>query len=406
MNKEFIDALKTIVKDKGISEDLIFTTIEDALIAAYKKNYSNQGASQNVKVTMNRVTGEIKVFAQKLIVEEIRYASIEIILDDARRISPYYNIGDICDVEVTPKSFGRVAATLAKQVVTQRIKEAERDLLYKEFAQKEFQIITGTVLRNDKDHVFINIGRIETILRTNDKIPRERFERNERIKLYVSEVINSPKGTQVHVSRTDPNFIKKLFEQEVNEIQQGIVEVKNIVREAGARTKMAVHSNIPEVDPVGACVGEQGIRVKNIVSEIKNEKIDIIKWNEDPKIFISNALSPAKIFMIDVDLEKKIADVVVEDSQLSLAIGKEGQNVRLAARLTGWKIDIKSLSRYREEMENKNSNNEVQEVEEIQEIQENNEQSEIQEDIQENSECVEIENVSELYTEKDNLNEE
>lgn len=345
MNKEFIDALKTIVKDKGISEDLIFTTIEDALIAAYKKNYANQGASQNVKVTMNRVTGEIKVFAQKLIVESIRYSSLEIVLDDAQKISPYYNIGDICDVEVTPKSFGRVAATLAKQVVTQRIKEAERDLLYREYVKKEFQIITGTVLRNDKDHVFINIGRIETILRTNDKIPRERFMRNEKIKLYVSEVINSPKGTQVHVSRTDPNFVKKLFELEVSEIQEGIVEIKNIVREAGARTKMAVFSNMEEVDPVGACVGEQGLRVKNIVNELKNEKIDIIKWNEDPEIYISNALSPANIFKISVDPEKKLADVVVDDSQLSLAIGKEGQNVRLAAKLTGWKIDIKPLSK-------------------------------------------------------------
>lgn len=345
MNKEFIDALKTIVKDKGISEDLIFTTIEDALIAAYKKNYANQGASQNVKVTMNRVTGEIKVFAQKLIVESIRYSSLEIVLDDAQKISPYYNIGDICDVEVTPKSFGRVAATLAKQVVTQRIKEAERDLLYREYVKKEFQIITGTVLRNDKDHVFINIGRIETILRTTDKIPRERFMRNEKIKLYVSEVINSPKGTQVHVSRTDPNFVKKLFELEVSEIQEGIVDIKNIVREAGARTKMAVFSNMEEVDPVGACVGEQGLRVKNIVNELKNEKIDIIKWNEDPEIYISNALSPANIFKISVDPEKKLADVVVDDSQLSLAIGKEGQNVRLAAKLTGWKIDIKPLSK-------------------------------------------------------------
>ncbi len=351
MNKEFIDALKTIVKDKGISEDLIFTTIEDALIAAYKKNYSNQGASQNVKVTMNRVTGEIKVFAQKLIVEAIRYSSIEILLGDARKISPYYDIGDICDVEVTPKSFGRVAATLAKQVVMQRIKEAERDLLYREFAEKEFKIITGTVLRNDRDHVFINIGRIETVLRTNDKIPRERFERNERIKLYVSEVINSPKGTQVRVSRTDPNFIKKLFEIEVSEIQDGIVEIKSIVREAGARTKMAVHSNLDEIDPVGACVGEQGIRVRSIVNEIKNEKIDIVKWSDNPKIYISNALSPAKIFSIDVDEENRIADVVVEDSQLSLSIGKEGQNVRLAARLTGWKIDIKPLSKYKVNIE-------------------------------------------------------
>lgn len=345
MNKEFIDALKTIVKDKRISEDLIFTTIEDALIAAYKKNYSNQGASQNVKVTMNRVTGEIKVFAQKLIVEAIRFSSIEIVLEDARKISPYYNIGDICDVEVTPKSFGRVAATLAKQVVTQRIREAERNLLYQEFSEKEHEIITGTVLRIDKDHVFINIGRIETILRSNDKVPRERFERNEKIKLYVSDVVNSPKGTQVYVSRTDPNFIRKLFEIEVSEIQEGIVEIKNIVREAGARTKIAVHSNLEEIDPVGACVGEQGIRVKNVVNEVKNEKIDIIKWNEDPKVYITNALSPAKIFSIQINTEKKIADVIVEDSQLSLAIGKEGQNVRLAARLTGWKIDIKSLSK-------------------------------------------------------------
>lgn len=360
MNKEFIDALKTIVKDKGISEDLIFTTIEDALIASYRKNYSHQGSSQNAKVTMNRVTGEIKVFAQKLIVEEIRYSSLEIILDDARKISPYYNIGDICDVEVTPKSFGRVAATLAKQVVTQRIKEAERDLLYREFAQKEFQIITGTVLRNDKDHVFINIGRIETILRTNDKIPKERFSRNEKIKLYVSEVINSPKGTQVHVSRTDPNFIRKLFELEVNEIQEGIVEIKNIVREAGARTKMSVYSNVDEIDPVGACVGEQGLRVKNVINEIRNEKIDIIKWSEDPEEYISNALNPAKIFMISIDEENRIADVIVEDSQLSLAIGKEGQNVRLAARLTGWKIDIKPLSKCNLDFsEDSNENHEV-----------------------------------------------
>lgn len=345
MNKEFIDALKIIVKDKGISEDLIFTTIEDALIAAYKKNYANQGASQNVKVTMNRVTGEIKVFAQKLIVESIRYSSLEIILDDAQKISPYYNIGDICDVEVTPKSFGRVAATLAKQVVTQRIKEAERDLLYKEYVKKEFQIITGKVLRNDKDHVFINIGRIETILRTSDKIPKEKFMMNEKIKLYVSEVINSPKGTQVHVSRTDPNFVKKLFELEVSEIQEGIVEIKNIVREAGARTKMSVFSNMEEVDPVGACVGEQGLRVRNVVNELKNEKIDIIKWSEDPEVYISNALNPASIHKISIDPEKKLADVVVDDSQLSLAIGKEGQNVRLAAKLTGWKIDIKALSK-------------------------------------------------------------
>lgn len=279
-------------------------------------------------------------------------------------LSPYYNIGDICDVEVTPKSFGRVAATLAKQVVTQRIKEAERDLLYKEYVKKEFQIITGTVLRNDKDHVFINIGRIETILRTNDKIPRERFMRNEKIKLYVSEVINSPKGTQVHVSRTDPNFVKKLFELEVSEIQEGIVEIKNIVREAGARTKMAVFSNMEEVDPVGACVGEQGLRVRSIVNELKNEKIDIIKWNEDPEIYISNALSPANISKISIDPEKKLADVVVDDSQLSLAIGKEGQNVRLAARLTGWKIDIKPLSKVESFYDENNENEEVFKIEE------------------------------------------
>lgn len=370
MNKDFIDALKTIVKDKGVSEDMIFTTIEDALIAAYKKNYSNQGVSQSVKVTMNRVTGEIKVFAQKLIVESLRYSSLEIVLDDARLISQFYNIGDICDVEVTPKTFGRVAAQLAKQVVTQRLKEAERNLLYEEYAQKEFQIITGTVLRNDKDNVFINIGRTETMLGINDKIPREKFLRNEKIKLYVSKVVNASKGTQVYVSRTDPNFIRRLFELEVDEIQEGIVEIKGIVREAGARTKIAVYSNLKEIDPIGACVGEQGLRVKNIVNEIKNEKIDIIKWNEDPKVYIYNALSPAKIVTINIYEDTKMADVIVEDSQLSLAIGKEGQNVRLAARLTGWKIDIKSLTQYKENCESENLEIIEQKNEDIEMLQE------------------------------------
>lgn len=348
MNEEFIGALKEIVKEKGVSEDLIFSTIEDALVAAYKKNYANTSA-QNVKVTMSRETGEIHVYAQKDVVEEVYDDVTEIALEKAKDISPIYEVGDVVDIEVTPRTFGRVAAQLAKQVVVQRIKEAERNIIYNEFVEKEFDIITGIVARKDKTNVFVDLGKIEAVLGPNEQMPGEEYNFNEKLKLYIVEVKNTTKGAQVIVSRTHPGLVKRLFELEVPEIYEGIVEIKSIAREASSRTKIAVYSKDESIDPMGACVGPKGVRVQNIVNELKNEKIDIIKWCKLPEEYISNALSPAKVLDVDIDEDSKCAKVVVDDNQLSLAIGKEGQNVRLAAKLTGWKIDIKSKSQVSEQ---------------------------------------------------------
>ena len=345
MNQEFIEALKEIVKEKGINEDLLFTTIEDALVAAYKKNFLNTiGSSQLVKVTMNRENGDIHVYAQKTVSDDVLDISSELTLDEAKRVNPRYQVGDVVDLEVTPKTFGRVAAQAAKQVVIQRIKEAERSIIYNEFIQKEYDIISGTILRKDKGNVLIDLGRIEAVLGPNEQIPNEDYVFNERIKLYIVEVKNTTKGAQIVVSRTHPGLVKRLFELEVPEIYNGTVEIKSISREAGFRTKIAVYSNDENVDPMGACVGPKGVRVQNIVNELKNEKIDIIKWSKLPEEFIANALSPAKTLQVLIDEFSKSARVIVDDNQLSLAIGKEGQNVRLAAKLTGWKIDIKSKS--------------------------------------------------------------
>ncbi|MBS6185404.1 MAG: transcription termination factor NusA [Clostridium celatum] len=345
MNQEFIGALKEIVKDKGISEDLLFTTIEDALVAAYKKNYAGPTSSaQNVKVTIDRENGEIHVYSQKIVVEEVFDNVTEIALEEAQEIKPTYDLDDVVDFEVTPKNFGRVAAQLAKGVVTQRIREAERSIIYNEYKEKEYDIITGTVLREDKGNVFVNIGKLETAIGPNEQIPREKYKFNEKIKLYVVEVKNTSKGAQIIVSRTHPGLVKRLFELEVPEIYEGVVEIKSISREAGSRSKIAVVSHDENVDPMGSCVGPKGARVQNIVNELKGEKIDIIKWSKNPEEFIASSLSPAKVVSVTVDEDSKSAKVIVEDNQLSLAIGKEGQNVRLAAKLTNWKIDIKSKS--------------------------------------------------------------
>lgn len=345
MNEEFIGALREIVREKGISEDLLFTTIEDALVAAYKKNYATTGNSvQNVRVSMNRQTGEIHVYAQKKVSESVEDEVNEISLEEAREYSPRYDFDDIVEIEVTPRTFGRVAAQSAKQVVVQRIKEAERNIIYNEFVEKEYDIINGTVIRKDKGNVFVDLGRIEAVLGPTEQMNGEEYNFNERLKLYIVEVKNTTKGAQVIVSRTHPGLVKRLFELEVPEIYEGIVEIKSIAREAGSRTKIAVNSNDENVDPMGACVGPKGVRVQNIVNELKSEKIDIIKWSKLPEEYIANALSPAKVLDVSIQEESKSAKVVVDDSQLSLAIGKEGQNVRLAAKLTGWKIDIKSKS--------------------------------------------------------------
>ena len=343
MNEEFVGALKELIKEKGISEELLFTTIQDAMVAAYKKNYANANTNaQNVKVNMDRETGEIHVYAQKTVVDEVYDDVTEISLEDAKELSPRNEVDDIINIEVTPKNFGRVAAQLAKQVVTQRIKEAERNIIYDEYKEKEFDIITGIILRKDKGIVFVNLGKLEGIIGPNEQIPNEEYNFNERLKLYIVEVKNGTKGPQIHVSRTHPGLVKRLFELEVPEIFEGVVEIKNISREAGSRSKIAVYSNNEEVDPMGACVGPKGARVQSIVNELKNEKIDIIKWSKKPEEFIANSLSPAKVLEVVVNEDNKTCKVVVDDNQLSLAIGKEGQNVRLAAKLTNWKIDIKN----------------------------------------------------------------
>lgn len=345
MNQEFIEALREIVKEKGISEDLLFTTIEDALVAAYKKNYAGQGGgNQNVKVTMNRENGEIHVYAQKTVSDEVFDEINEISLEEARKIDPNYDIDDVVGIEVTPKKFGRVAAQAAKQVVIQRIKEEERRIIYNDFIEKEDDIITGSVIRKDKNNILIDLGKTEAVLGPNEQMHGEKYNFNDKIKLYIVEVKNSTKGAQIVISRTHPGLIKRLFELEVPEIFDGTVEIKSIAREAGSRTKISVSSNDENVDPMGACVGSKGIRVQNIVNELKNEKIDIIKWSKLPEEHIANALSPAKVIDVTLNEENKFAQIVVDDNQLSLAIGKEGQNVRLAAKLTGWKIDIKSKS--------------------------------------------------------------
>ncbi|MGL5634818.1 MAG: transcription termination factor NusA [Sarcina sp.] len=341
MKNEFLGALTEIVKEKGISEEELLEVLDEAIIAAYKKNYSSQ--AQNVKIRRDK-DGAIRVYAQKEVVEEVYDDSTEIAIEDAKAINPIFQLEDIVDVEVTPKNFGRVAAQLAKQMVIQKIKESERSIIYNEFSELEHDIITGIVLRKDKSNVFVDLGKIEAILGPSEQMNGEHYDFNEKLKLYIVEVKDSTKGPQVVISRTHPGLVKRLFELEVPEIFNGVVEIKSIAREAGSRTKISVFSNDETVDAMGACVGQVGNRVKKIVNELKDEKIDIIKWSNDPAVYIENALSPAKVISVSVDEENKSAKVVVDDSQLSLAIGKEGQNVRLAAKLTGWKIDIKSQS--------------------------------------------------------------
>ncbi|MDK2901595.1 MAG: transcription termination/antitermination protein NusA [Thermosediminibacterales bacterium] len=341
MNIEFIEAIEQIGKEKGISKEILIEAIEAALISAYKKNF---GTAQNVKVYIERDTGEVKVFAQKSVVENVENELLEISVEEAKKYNPRYQKGDILEIEVTPKKFGRIAAQTAKQVVVQRIKEAERNVIYDEFSGRESDIVTGVIQRIDKKNVYIDLGRVEAILMPTEQTPNEEYIQGNRIKTYILEVKKTTKGPQIFVSRTHPGLVKRLFELEVPEIHDGIVEIKGIAREAGSRTKIAVHSRDENVDPVGSCVGPKGARVQAVVDELNGEKIDIIKWSKDPAQFIANSLSPAKVTSVNVNESEKIANVVVEDYQLSLAIGKEGQNARLAAKLTGWKIDIKSKS--------------------------------------------------------------
>lgn len=345
-SNELIDALNIIEKEKGIDKDIIFEAIETSLVSACKKNF---GTSQNIKVDINRENGRVKVFAQKEIVEDVYDAFLEISLEEARNIDPSYEYGDIVDIEITPRNFGRISAQTAKQVVVQKFREAEREKLYNEFISKERDIDTGIVQRTERKNVIVSLGKLDAVLPVSEQMPGEEYKFNDRIKVYILEVKQTTKGPQVTVSRTHYELVKRLFELEVPEVYDGTVEIKNISREAGSRTKIAVYSKNPAVDAVGACVGQNGNRVNVIVNELKGEKIDIINWSQDIKEFISAALNPSKVIAVEIvqNDNEQSAKVVVPDNQLSLAIGKEGQNVRLAARLTGCKIDIKSESQAR-----------------------------------------------------------
>lgn len=341
MNAEFMQAFEQLGREKGIAPEVLFDAIEAALISAYKRNF---GSAQNVRVSLDRVTGEIHVFARKNVVEEEKDSRLELSLADAQKIDLRYELDDIVEIEVTPKNFGRIAAQTAKQVVVQRIREAERGIIYEEFSNRESDIVTGIVQRIEQKNVYIDLGKAEAILGTSEQIPGEPYRHGDRLKTYIVEVKKTTKGPQILVSRTHPGLLKRLFELEVPEIHDGVVELKSVAREPGLRSKISVHSRDEDVDPVGACVGHKGMRVQTIVNELRGEKIDIVKWNVDPAKYIANALSPAKVVSVEVNEIEKISRVIVPDYQLSLAIGKEGQNARLAAKLTGWKIDIKSES--------------------------------------------------------------
>lgn len=341
MNTEFLGALKELEKEKGLAFEVLLEAIEAALISAYKKNF---GSSQNARVRIDRDTGEVRVYQQKTVVEEVTDSTAEISLTEARRLDPNYEIGDCVEVEVTPREFGRIATQTAKQVVTQRLREAERNMIFEQFAEREQDIVTGTIRRVEMRNVIVDLGRTEGILPPTEQVPGEVYRQGDRLKAYIVEVRKTSKGPQIILSRTHPGLLRRLFELEVPEIHDGIVEIKACVREPGLRSKIAVASRMDNVDPVGACVGPRGTRVQNVVNELQGEKIDIIRWEEDPEQFVANALSPAKVMSVSLDQETRSAQVIVPDHQLSLAIGREGQNARLAARLTGWKIDIKSFS--------------------------------------------------------------
>ncbi len=376
MNAEFIQALAQIEKEKGISKDVLIEAIENSLITACHNNF---GAATEIKVTIDREKGDLSVYAEKTVVELVENDQTEITLEEAVTINKEYKIGDVVQIVITPKNFGRIAAQKAKQVVVQKIREAEREVLFNQYISKEKEVVTGIIQREVKDNVVVNLGKIDAVMTKKEQIPGERYSTNERIKVYVVEVKESTKGPKVYVSRTHPELIKRLFEQEVPEVHDGVVEIKSVSREAGSRTKIAVHSNNPDVDPVGSCVGHNGARVGIIVHELNGEKIDIIPWNEASEAFIAAALSPSKVVKVVVDEEEKSAKVVVPDYQLSLAIGKEGQNARLAAKLTGYRIDIKSETQAKETNFVDVEEKVVNPFEQFLESQENEEEPELEE---------------------------
>jgi len=341
MNEEFMAALQQVEKEKGIPRHILIEAIESALVSAYKKD---QKDVSNIRVQMEPDTGAMHVYGYKNIVGEVEDPQTQCSLEEAQKLDPHYSVGDVAEQEIQPREFGRIAAQTAKQVVVQRIREAERILIYEEYVNREGDIVTGIVQRFEQRNVLLDLGKADAILTQNEQVTSEHYEQGLRLKVYIVEVRKTTKGPQIFVSRTHPGLLKRLFELEVPEIHDGIVEIKSIAREAGARSKVTVWSREENVDPVGSCVGARGSRVQNIVRELRGEKIDIISWDPDPRVLIANALSPAKVTEVRLAEDRKSSMVIVPDNLLSLAIGREGQNARLAAKLTGWKIDIKSES--------------------------------------------------------------
>ncbi|MDN6639871.1 MAG: transcription termination factor NusA [Tetragenococcus sp.] len=368
MSKEMLNALDTLEAEKGVSKSVVIEALEAALISAYKRNY---GQSQNVEVDFDENEGDIHVFAVKEVTDEVMDSQLEISLKDATAINTAYEVGDKIRFEVTPKDFGRIAAQTAKQVILQRVREAERSIIYDEFSAYENDIMQGVVERQDRRYIYVNLGKIEAVLSKQDQMPNEHYQAHDRIKVYVTRVENTSKGPQVFVSRTHPDLLRRLFEQEVPEIYDGTVEILSVAREAGDRAKIAVRAVDSDIDPVGTCVGPKGQRVQALVNELNGENMDIVEWNEDPAIYIANALNPSEVSDVIFDMENpKVCTVVVPDSQLSLAIGKRGQNARLAAKLTAYKIDIKSESDMEEFYAQLDEDEDVSEAEELEETEE------------------------------------
>ena len=363
--KELIIAMEELEKEKGIKKEYLLESLEAALVTAYKKNFDS---ADNVKVEMNRETGETHIYATKTVVEAVTDPCFEISLEDARKISKKLAIGDSADVEIIPKNFGRIAAQTAKQVVVQKIREVSRELIYNEFNNKKGEIVTGIIQKSEGAAVILDLGKLEGVMPIKEQIPTEEYKVNEKIRAYVLDVEKGAKGNpQVIVSRSYPDFVRKLFEFEIPEIYEGLIEIKSISRDVGSRSKVAVYSTNENIDPVGSCVGQKGVRIQNIINELNGEKIDVIEWNEDPAVYIAAALLPAQVLAVDAREEEKFAQVIVQDDQLSLAIGKAGQNARLAARLTNWKIDIRSESQFREMLAANVENAETEEKDEVEE---------------------------------------
>lgn len=351
-SSELILAIEELEKENGIDKDSLLESIQAALVTAYKRNFDS---AENVKVTMNSVTGEIHVFAEKEVVEkreDVENDKLQICLEDAKKIGKGLEVGDVAEIEQVPKNFGRIAAQTAKQVIIQKIREASRDFLFNEFSQRKGEIVSGIVQKADGGVVVLDLGKLEGIMPVKEQIPSEKYKVNDKIRAYIVDVERGMKGApQVIVSRAHNDFVRKLFELEIPEIYEGVIEIKSVSRDPGNRSKVAVYSPNENIDPVGSCVGQKGIRIQNIINELSGEKIDVIEWNEDPSIYISAALLPAQVLAVDIHEEEKFAQVIVPDDQLSLAIGKSGQNARLAAKLTNWKIDIKSESQFRQMLE-------------------------------------------------------